>query len=112
MVADLHVVHARAHFDDLAGAFVAQHDRHRARPVAVDQRQVGVAEATAAHLDQDFALARRIEIDLDHVDGLGLREGAGRTAGGENAGFHLHQAIPPSTRTSDPVVKLDRPDAR
>ena len=111
MVAHLHVVHAGAHFDDLARAFVAQHDRHGARPVAVDQRQVGVAEAAAAHLDQDLALARRIEIDFDDLYGLGLGEGAGRAADRENAGFHLH-AIPPSTRTSDPVVKLDLLDAR
>ncbi len=112
MVADLHVVHTGTHLDDLARALVAQHDRHGTRPVAVDQRQVGVAEAAAADFDQHLSLARRVEIDLDHMDGLGLGEGAGRTAGGENAGFHLHQAIPPSTRTSDPVVKLDRPDAR
>ena len=112
MVAHFHVVDAGAHFDDLAGALMAQHDRHGARPVAIDQRQVGMAETAAAHLDQDLALARRIEIDLDDLDGLRRREGAGRTADRENAGFHFHQAIPPSTRTSDPVVKLDLFDAR
>ena len=112
MVAHLHVMHARADLDDLARAFVAQHDRHRPRPVAVDQRQVGVAEPAAADLDQHLALARRIEIDLEDMDGLALGEGPRRAADRENAGFHLHQAIPPSTRTSEPVVKLDALDAR
>ena len=90
MVAHLHVVHARAQLDDLARALVAQHDRHRTRPVAVDQRQVGMAEPGAAHLDQHLALAGRIEIDFDDMDGLRLGEGPRRTADRENAGFHLH----------------------
>ena len=107
MVAHLDVVHARADLDDLARTLVAQHDRHRPRPVAVDQRQVGVAEPAAADLDQHLALAGRIEIDLEDMDGLGLGERTRRAADRQDAGFHLHQAIPPSTRTIDPVVKLD-----
>ena len=112
MIAGLHVMHARPDLDDLAGAFMAQHDRHRARPVAVDQGEVGMAEPAAAHLDQHLALAGRIEIDLDDMDGLAPGEGPRRAADRENSSFHLHQAIPPSTRTTDPVVKLDWLDAR
>ena len=119
MVALLDVVHARADLDDLARTLVAQHDRHRPRPVAVDQRQVGVAEPAAAHLDQHLALAGRIEIDLEDMDGLALGERPRRAADGSfhlrtsaTAGCIFHQAIPPSTRTSDPVVKLDALEAR
>ena len=71
-----------------------------------------MAEAGAADLDQHLALARRIEIDLGDMDGLGLREGARRPADRENGSLHFHYAIPPSTRTSDPVVKLDLLEAR
>ena len=90
MVALLDVVHAGADLDDLARALVAQHDRHRPRPVAVDQRQVGMAEPAAAHLDQHLALAGRIEIDLDDMDRLALGERPRRAADRENGGFHLH----------------------
>src|SRR5205807_5960829 len=47
VIALLHVMDAGADLDDLACAFVAQHDRCRPRPIAVDQRQVGVAEPGA-----------------------------------------------------------------
>ena len=112
MVALLHVVHAGTDLDDFARALMTQHDRHRPRPVAVDQRQVGMAETAATHLDQHLALAGRIEIDVDDVDRLALGERPRCTADRENGGFHLHQAIPPSTRTSEPVVKLDLLEAR
>ena len=112
MIALLDVVHARADLDDLARTLVAQHDRHRPRPIAVDQRQVGVAEPAAAHLHQHLAFAGRIEIDFEDMDGLALGEGSRRAADRQDAGFHLHQAIPPSTRTIDPVVKLDFDEAR
>jgi hypothetical protein len=111
MIADLDVVHARAELDDLARAFVTQHDRRRPRPVAIDQRQIGVAEAGAAHLDQHLALAGRIEIELDDLDRLALGEGARRAALHQHSGFGLH-AIPPSTRTTEPVVKLELGEAR
>jgi hypothetical protein len=112
VVALLDIVHAGADLDDLARAFVAQDDRHGPRPIAVDERQVGMAEPAAPHLDQHFSLAGRIEIELDDLDGFAPGEGSRRAAGRENTGFHLHQAIPPSTRTTEPVVKLDLLDAR
>ncbi len=111
MVALLDVMHARADLDDLAGSLVTQHDRHRARPIAIDQRKVGMAEAGAAHLDQHLAFARWIEVELDDMDRLALGEGPRRAAHGEDSGFHLH-AMPPSTRTREPVVKLEFLEAR
>ncbi len=111
MIARFDVVDAGTDLDDLAGAFVAEHDRRRPRAIAVDQRQIGMAEAGAAHLDQHFAFARRIEIELDDMDGLALGERPRRTADGENSGLDLH-AMPPSTRTTEPVVKLELLEAR
>ena len=102
MVAHLDVVHAGADLDDLARAFVAQHDRHRPRPVAVDQRQVGVAEPAAAHLDQHLALAGRIEIELEDWMGLLLANGRGAPQTVRTAAFIFIRQIPPSTRTHEP----------
>jgi hypothetical protein len=71
-----------------------EHDRHRPRPVTVDQRQIGVAQTAAADLDQDLTRARRIEIDFEDLNRLGGGERAWRTAGGENGSFHFHGMIP------------------
>jgi hypothetical protein len=109
MVADLDVVHARAQLDDLARALVAQHDRHRPRPVAIDQRQVGMAEPAAAHFHQHLALARRIEIELSDLDRLGLGERPRRAANGENGSFHLHLHIPPAIGTAVGAARFARP---
>jgi len=105
MVARLDVVHAGADLDDLAGALVAQHHRRRPRPVAVQQRQVGMAEPAAAHLDQHLALARRIEVELENVDRLGLRERARESARGQDSGFRLH-AIPPAAHYAHRTAPL------
>ena len=48
-----------AGLDDLAGRLVAEDHRHHARPRAVDDRQVGVAEAGGADADQQLARAGR-----------------------------------------------------
>src|SRR5215470_853022 len=61
VITPLDVVDAGADLDDLSGALMAEHHRRRAWTIAVQQRQVGVAEAGAAHLDQYLSFARRIE---------------------------------------------------
>src|SRR3546814_13661172 len=58
MVARLHVADAGADLDHLARTFVAHGQRHQAWPVAVDHRQVGMAEAAAADLHQHLVLAQ------------------------------------------------------
>jgi hypothetical protein len=112
MITLFDVVHARADLDDLARTLVAQNDRHRSRPVAVHHRQVGVAKPAATHLDQNLTLPGGIEIDVEDLNGLAPGERPRRAADRENGGFDLHQAIPPSTRTTEPVVKLDLLEAR
>src|SRR5262245_16596689 len=112
MVALLDIVHARADLNDLARTLVAQNDRYRPRPVAVHHGQVRVAQPAAAHLDQDLALAGGIEINVEDLDGLAPGERPRCAADRENGGFDLHQAIPPSTRTTEPGVKLDLLEAR
>src|SRR5579883_894654 len=111
VIARLHVVHARADLDDLARTFVAQHDRRGPRPVAVHQREVGMAEPGTAHLHQHLAFARRIEIELDRLDRLAFGKRPRLAAFHENCCLGLH-AIPPSTRTTEPVVKLEWEDRK
>jgi hypothetical protein len=90
VVADLQVGNARTQLLDDAGALVAEHHRQRPRPVAVDHREIRMAEADRAHLQQHFAGAGRVELDLgDHERerfGIGRR---GAHAGQDgSAGLH------------------------
>ncbi|MNS79061.1 hypothetical protein D3C72_1127000 [compost metagenome] len=73
VVAGLQVRHAGAGFHDLARRFVAQHDGHAARPVAVDDRQVGMAKARRLDPDQHFAKTGRVQFDVRDGQGPGLR---------------------------------------
>ena len=61
---------ASAHLLDDAGGLVAEQHRHRAHPVAVDHRQVGVTQPGGFDADEQFALARRRQIQF--ADGNGL----------------------------------------
>ena len=80
-----------ANLNHLAGALVAQHQRHRARPVTVDDREVGVAEPTAGDLDQQFARLRRIQFDLLDLNGRRDSIGAFRANFAQHGGLHLHR---------------------
>ena len=61
-------VHARAGRDDLAGSLVAERHRHHPRPRAVDDREVGVAEAGGADPDEELARPRRVELELGDLE--------------------------------------------
>ena len=52
MVARGEPADALAGLEHLAGGLVTEHHRHHPRARAVDHREVGVAEARRAHLDQ------------------------------------------------------------
>ena len=90
VVADLQVGDARAELLDDARALVAEHHRQRPRPVAVDHREVGMAEADRAHLQQHLARARRVELDVGDLERL--RFGVGRRCAhaGEDGGACFH----------------------
>ena len=67
MVADGEVGDAFAELHHLAGRLVADRHRHRARAVAVDHRQVGVAQTSGADAHEHLVAPRRRELDLlDH----------------------------------------------
>ena len=57
-LADGQVADARADPLDDPGGLVAEQHRHRPHPVAVDHRQVGVADARRLDADQNFVAAR------------------------------------------------------
>ena len=58
------IAHARAERLDHACGFVTQHHRQRPRPVAVDHRQIRMAEPGGLDPHQDLAGARAVELDL------------------------------------------------
>ena len=86
---------------------VAQHDRHRPGPVAVDHATGRSGTARGRDLDQDLALAGRIEIDLGDREGLRLRIGRRRAHAVEHGGSQLHRCI-----LSDGVPSPARPPGR
>ena len=72
-VAALQVGDAGADFLDDAGGLVAQRHGHRPRPVAIDDGQVGMAQAGRGNPDQHFVRAGAGEIDGLDGDRAGLR---------------------------------------
>jgi hypothetical protein len=90
VVAGLEVVHARAERLDHAGGFVAQHHRQRPWPVAVDHRQVRVAQAGGLDPHQHFAGAGGVELDRLDRQRPRLRVRRRQAHGPEDgsAGFH------------------------
>ena len=76
MVAHFQIGDAGAHFHHLAGGFVAQRHGQRPGPVAVDHRQVGVAQAGGAHPHQNLAVARGVQFHLFDFQRLGVLERA------------------------------------
>ena len=58
-----------------AGGLVAQRHRQRPGPVAVDHREVRVAQAGGLDPDQDLPGPGRIELELFDDKGFGLRVG-------------------------------------
>jgi hypothetical protein len=65
-----HVIAALEIGDAFANLFhhprrlVSERHWHRARPVAVNHGQIGVAQACRANPDQDFAMLRALQLDL------------------------------------------------
>ena len=82
--------HALAESDDLAGGLVAERHRHHPRPAAVDDREVGVAEARRPHLDQQLARARRVELELDDLQRPRLGVGGRRAHLAQDRAADLH----------------------
>ena len=73
-----------------ARCFMPQRHRHHPRPVAVDHRQIGMAEPRRLDLHQHFARARRIELDLADDERLALRVRRRRAHDFEDRCFHAH----------------------
>jgi hypothetical protein len=75
VVAALEPLHAGPDLGHHAGAFVAEHDRHRhALPGAVGSVQAGVADAAGRHPHQHLAGPRRLELELLDREWLALLE--------------------------------------
>ena len=60
---------------DDPGGLVAEQHRHRPHPVAVDHRQVGVADAGRLDSDHDLAASRRRQVEFGDGDRPRLRVG-------------------------------------
>ena len=81
---------ARPDLLDDAGRLVAERHRQRARPVAVDHRQVGMAQARGLDPHQHLAGTRQIELELlDHQRLRGCVRPR-RAHGAQHGGSGLH----------------------
>ena len=102
MVAGGEAADALAGLEHFAGGLVPEHHRHHPRARAVDHREVGVAEAGGAYLDQELAGAGRIELELGDLERprLGVR---GRQPHlGEDGAADLHADA--CNRSSEPRI--------
>ncbi len=89
-------------FDD-AGGFMPEHHRHRTGTGAVDDGEVGVAEARGLDLDQDFARAGARQIDLDDLERLRARVRDRRTHFAKHRGLDAHELPLPVTSSARPA---------
>ena len=70
---DRHVRHGGPGLLDDARRLVAEQHRHRAHPIAVDHRQVGMAQAGGLDADQKFGVTGRCEFELADGDAAVIR---------------------------------------
>ena len=82
--------HAFADLLDDARRLVPEDHRQRTRPVAVDHRQVGMAEPRCANAHQHFAGAWRVEFDFLERERLRLLVGWRAADLAEHGGFDFH----------------------
>ena len=94
VVADLQVGDAFAQFLDDAGGLMAQRHRHRPRAVAVDHRQVRMAQPRGDDLDQHLAGAGRRQVDRLDRQRPRCRVRRCKTHLLENGGLDLHREAP------------------
>ena len=90
MIARLKVGDVLTDLLDDTGGLVAERHRHRARAVAVDDREIGMAQARGGDAHQHFTSSRRIEFDLGDAKRLadGIRRRGAHTI--EDGGPDLH----------------------
>ena len=85
---DRHVRHGGAGLLDDARRLVAEQHRHRAHPVAVDHRQIGVAQPGGLDADEQLGVTRRRKVELGDGErpGLGVGPGHVRSVRGRRRG--------------------------
>ena len=96
VIADRKIGDAFADLGDDARRFMAEHHWRRARPRAVDHREIGMAEPGRHHPDEHFAAPGTIEVDLDDL----------QRARARIRGLSAHR---PQHRRPDPHVARLRP---
>ncbi len=79
-----------ADFDDFPGGFVPQDQRQTAWSITIDDGQVRMAESRHPDLDQHFAFAGRIELDLLDLDRKTLRVRGGPPHVSQYCGTNFH----------------------
>ena len=87
-----------------AGRLVAQQHRDRPRPVAVDDRQVGMADARRLDPDQELAGSRRVELSSPMVIGRDRAQRRGSSQLLQDCSGDPHQVPPirrPGARSRD-----------
>ena len=90
MVTDEEIGDTGSECFDPTGTFVAEHHGQRSRSVAVDHREIGVAEPRRTDAQQHLPGARRREFELHDLERTGFGIGCRDSHPGEQGGAHLH----------------------
>jgi hypothetical protein len=98
VIADAQVPDLSTELDHFAGGLVPDHDRHRARTIAVDDREIGVTETRSANANHDFARARRIELDFLDAEWTTLRIRVRQSHLAQDGGTDFHGDLVPERR--------------
>ena len=102
VIADREITDILAQRLDDPGRFVPQRHRQRTGAIAVDHRQIRMAQARRRDPHQDLAFARRVEIDRLDLQGAAVRIGHRRTARTEDCCLDFHR---PTLSSSPPPGK-------
>ena len=90
VIADSEVLHAVAELFDNACGLMAECHRHRARPVAVDHRQVRMAQPRSLDTHQNFARTRRRKVEFFNLQRVRRRVGMRGAHRFENCSAYFH----------------------
>jgi hypothetical protein len=94
VIADREIGHPVAELLHHAGRLVPERHRQRARPVAVDHREIGVAQARDLDAHEDLARPGRVEIEFLDPERARLRIRERRAHRIQHCGLDLHGRSP------------------
>src|SRR5699024_5170659 len=104
LLTDLEVVHAVSERLDDTGALVAQEHRRGPGPIAVDDREVGMADSGRSHPHEHLTRPRCVELKVLDRQRPRCRVGTNSSALTQYCTSYIHSA-PPVTVPSGPAPR-------